>query len=56
MQRQKIVNVWQGGLDAARERFIIARAKQRIQPYEPMAVPLQARHLELQKIHVILSS
>src|SRR3972149_3681821 len=52
MHWQKIVNMREGGLNAARERFVIRRAEQWIQPDEAIAIPLQARHLTFKKFNI----
>ena len=45
MHWQKMINVWQGCLDPAREWFAIRRAEQWIKPDQTMAVTFQQIHI-----------
>src|SRR5579884_1621769 len=48
MSRQKVIDIGQGRLHTNGQRAIIGRAKQRIEPDEPVTAMLQTVHLDLQ--------
>jgi hypothetical protein len=50
VDRQKIVYKRQRSLHAARQRTIIGRAKQRVEPNEPVAAAMKARHLAAEHV------
>src|SRR5437016_12536379 len=46
VHRKKIVDKWKCRLHASRQRLVIGRSQQRIQPDESVARPLQAAHFD----------
>src|SRR6185503_4830400 len=52
MHRQEVMNVRQSRLDAARERLVIRRAQEGVQPDQTMTVTLQARHLTFEEFDI----
>ena len=52
VHRQELVDVRQSGLNAACQRFILRRAKERIQPYDAVTAPFQTCHLAVKQVHV----
>src|SRR6185436_19344712 len=50
MHRQKIIDMRQCSLNAARKRLVIRRAQQRIEPDEMITAALQAIHFQRQQI------
>ena len=41
---KKVIHKWKGRLHASRERLVVGRSQQRIQPDKPVTRPLQTAH------------
>src|SRR5688572_21928497 len=52
MNRQKIVNIGQGRLNASCKRLVVLCTQQRIQPYDAVTIPFQTCHLAVQQFYV----